>query len=88
MARLATNRWQAHEDAEALLSLGRALTDEEIEQVLTDWNPAARHNIGVTGAFFTPMDLAHDVVALAVLGTGGRYLDLCAGTGRLTWWLH
>lgn len=77
--------WQAHEGAEALLRLERALTDDEVERVLADWNPQARHNAGAAGAYFTPPQLAHDLAALAHISEGGRYLDLCAGIGRLTW---
>ena len=88
MAALNRNAWKAHEEAEALLSLDRTLTDDEIEQVLRDWTPAARHNIGATGTFFTPPQLAHDLAILSNLGDGGRYLDLCAGSGRLTWALR
>ena len=85
MSRLNKGAWKTHEEAEALLSLDRALSDDEIEQVLRDWKPAARHNIGATGTFFTPLQLAHDLAIFAHLSEGGRYLDLCAGSGRLTW---
>lgn len=86
MARLNKQLWKKHDDAEALLSLDRPLTDDEVQQVLTDWHPEARTNVGVAGAFFTPLALALDVTMLATYN-GGRphYLDLCAGIGRLTW---
>lgn len=85
MARLNKQLWKKHEDAEALLSLSRPLTTDEVEQVLTDWHPEARTNVGVAGAFFTPLALARDVAMLVAYGhTRPRYLDLSARHGRLT----
>ena len=88
MARLSKADWALHDEAEALLSLGRPLTDGEVEKVLRQWNPSARHNVGAAGAFFTPMELARDLAHFVRLHDGGRYIDLCAGIGRLTWPLH
>lgn len=85
MARLSKQAWKRHDDAEALLSLSRALTYDEVYQVMEDWHPEARNNVGVAGAFFTPLALAYDAMLLKQYGGERRhYLDLCAGIGRLS----
>ena len=84
MPRLSKAAWKRHEDAEAILSLDRRLTDDEIEQVLRDWNPAATNNVGAAGAFFTPIDMAWNVAVFNHLDYNGtEYLDLCAGIGSM-----
>jgi predicted RNA methylase len=90
MAKLSKQDSKRHDEAEALVvaSKTRLLTFIEREFVVENWNPAARHNVTRHSVFFTPMDMAS---ALAI-ETGHleaprklRLLDLCAGTGRLSW---
>lgn len=86
MARLSKQEWKRHDDAEALLSLSRALTSDEVAQVMSGWHPEARTNVGVAGAFFTPLALALDLTMFVQYGGERRhYLDLCAGIGRLSY---
>jgi predicted RNA methylase len=72
-----------HEDAEALLRQDKLRLDER-QFVMEHWNPAACHNIGVNGVFFTPLDMARDAVMFGQ-SDNTRVLDACAGIGRLAW---
>ncbi len=60
----------------------KPLTIDEKIYVLKNWNPQASHNVGKTGTFFTPYDLARDL-AIEVIGIG-TIVDVCAGIGALS----
>lgn len=73
---------KAHDDALALLSMTRALTHDEREFVFRNYNPMATNNVGKAAIFFTPFDLASDMM-LYLDGIKGRLLDAFAGIGVL-----
>lgn len=60
----------------------KPLTIDEKIYVLQNWNPQASHNVGKTGTFFTPYDLARDL-SIEVVGIG-TIVDACAGIGALS----
>lgn len=80
MAKLSKVERRNHERAEEILSQDK-LSFEDAEFVYKNWHEGATNNNGAAGAFFTPFDMAFDF-ALEV--GGGRVIDLCAGTGVLT----
>ena len=82
MAKLTKSERKAHAEAEALLQNDH-LSIEEREIVFKQWHPANSFDVGATGAFFTPFDLAGEFRIDA--GTG-RIIDLCAGIGMLGHW--
>tara|TARA_R100000365_G_C2747870_1_gene78283 strand:+ start:4255 stop:5082 length:828 start_codon:yes stop_codon:yes gene_type:complete len=84
MAKLTRAQRKAHAAAEAILTKDR-LTEDEREFVFQNWHEGANHINGVAGAFFTPWDLAAD---FALDGGSGRIIDLCAGIGILSYFLH
>lgn len=86
MIRVSKQDVAKHAKAEAVLKSGSALTPEEVEFVYENWNAATLYDIAGLGAFFTPKELALDVV-LPFVGSDGVHtvVDLCAGMGRLTW---
>jgi type I restriction-modification system DNA methylase subunit len=58
------------------------LSEDEVEFVYRNWHEGAEHNNSLSGAFFTPFDMAMDFA----LDVGGkRIIDLCAGIGMLTY---
>jgi hypothetical protein len=90
MAKISKIDTKRHDEAEALVeaSKSRRLTFTEREFVISNWNPAARHNVGKHSVFFTPMDMADALsIETGVLEAKRkmRVLDLCAGIGRLSW---
>lgn len=80
MAKLTKAQAKSHSEACALIDLERPLTGDEKEFVARNWNEAANHVNTLSGAHFTPIDMALDF-SLDVWG--GRVLDLCAGIGLL-----
>jgi predicted RNA methylase len=80
MAKLTKAQAKAHAQAVALLAKD-ALTEDDKEFVLRNWNEGANHVNGEAGAFFTPFDMAFD---FAIDAGGGRIIDLCAGIGMLS----
>ena len=80
MAKLSKLQRARHDEAEDLLKLDK-LKDDQIDFVLTHWNPAATNEIGGIGAFFTPPDFASD---FRIETHGDRIVDLCAGIGTLS----
>lgn len=82
MAKLTKQESKLHQQAEALLSKDILSIDDK-EFILTHWHPAAAFDVGASGAFFTPFELAKDFRIDA--GTG-RIIDLCAGIGSLAYW--
>jgi hypothetical protein len=59
------------------------LTDDEKLFVLEHFQEGATNINSVAGAFFTPQGLASDAM-IECQGIGGKFIDLCAGIGRLT----
>lgn len=83
MAKLTKEQTKQHEEAEALLSLDRALTDEEKAFVYDNFWESARWVNSKSSAFFTPLGLARTLVSYAAPRDGKRILDLCGGIGVL-----
>jgi len=71
-----------HDEAMALLNLERKLTEDEIEKVFRQYNPAAEHNVGKAAIFFTPWDVAYEFACAAE--NDSKVIDLCAGIGILS----
>lgn len=80
MSKLTKAQAKAHQQAQALIDNGRALTDDEKEFIARNWNEAATEINTILGAHFTPFDLALD---FAWDCHGPKLLDLCAGIGVL-----
>lgn len=85
MAKLTKEQSRRHTEAVVLLQKN-VLTDDERIFVLENWREDANHNTSAAGAFFTPSGLAGDFAMDA--GGGRRVIDLCAGIGGLSFWLH
>jgi len=83
MARISKAVTKLHNEAVELVNADRALTLDERELVLEQWNPMAEHNVGWNAAFFTPSTIARDVQIMSMDKKSMRILDLCAGIGRL-----
>jgi SAM-dependent methyltransferase len=86
MAKLTRAQAKAHAEAENLLLKDR-LSDDEREFVLEHWHEGANHVNGASGAFFTPTGLAADL-SIDAAGSGCRVIDLCAGIGALSFYVH
>lgn len=82
MAKISKEASKMHDQAVALIENGRQLVHAEKLFILEHWNPQASHNVGKTGTFFTPLDLACDF-ATEVVGVG-ILVDACAGIGALS----
>lgn len=80
MAKLTKPQAKAHQQACDLLSKD-TLTEDEKFFVLENWQESASHINTISGAFFTPFDLARD---FAIETFPGRVIDLCAGIGMLS----
>lgn len=72
-----------HDEALAVLSLTRALTQDDIEFVYENYNPMAEHNVGKGGIFFTPLEMAREFCIYA--HGDGDVIDLAAGIGVLSY---
>lgn len=83
MAKLTKAQAKAHAEAARILAQD-TLTHDERWFVYENWQESAQHINSIAGAFFTPTGLARD---LSVEVSGKRILDLCAGTGVLSY-LH
>lgn len=83
MARISKVESKLHTEAEALLGLERALTQDEVELVYRNWTPMAASNVTKNAAFFTPADLARGMMLYCA--DEGDVLDLAAGIGMLSW---
>ncbi|WP_245489966.1 methyltransferase, partial [Mesorhizobium sp. M1A.F.Ca.IN.020.03.2.1] len=86
MANLTKAQRKAHAAAEALLTKER-LTEDERDFVFQNWHEGANHINGAAGAFFTPWGLAGDF-ALDAQCQGDKVIDLCAGIGVLSYFVH
>lgn len=86
MAKLTKAQRKAHAEAEAILTKDR-LSEDEKDFVFQNWHEGANHISGAAGAFFTPWGLAADF-SIDAGGAGGRVIDLCAGIGILSYFLH
>ncbi len=84
MAKLTKAQRKAHAEAEAILTKDR-LTEDERDFVFQNWHEGANHINGAAGAFFTPWGLAAD---FALDAGSGRIIDLCAGIGILSYFVH
>ena len=76
---------QAKAHAEVLEILEKeVLSDYEKLFCLENFQEGATNINSVAGAFFTPYGLASDAM-IECTGTSGKFIDLCAGIGRLTY---
>jgi len=80
MARLSKAQIKAHNEACGLLTK-EALSLDEREFVIDNWQESALHINSAAGAFFTPLELAFHL-ALEI-GDCRRIIDVCAGIGAL-----
>ena len=81
MGKLSREDQVRHSQAEEILTK-TALTHDEKEFVLDNYQPGGRHMNAMAGAFFTPRDLARDMM----IEVGGlNVVDLCAGIGSLAY---
>ncbi len=80
MAKLTKAQSKNHRAAQALLDKAELTLDEKIF-VYENWHEGAEHDNSRSGAFFTPLEFANDF-KLEVHGR--KILDLCAGTGILS----
>ena len=62
---------------------GTTFTDDFIDQVYEEFNPAIVDNLSENGVYFTPPDLAFDAMLFAP--RRGHILDLCSGIGMLSY---
>jgi hypothetical protein len=62
---------------------GERLSDEEEEMIVNGYREDASFVTSLSGAFFTPPELARDFRLM--IPHGARVLDLCAGIGTLSW---
>lgn len=87
MGKITKEQSKLHDQANDLIHSDKPLSFEEKEFVLENWTPLAENNVGKGAIFFTPMALARDLVEMGWPNTGEtrRVVDLCAGTGRITW---
>jgi len=84
MSKLTKPQIAAHKQACELLRQD-VLSEDDRWFVLENWQESATHINSAAGAFFTPLGLARDF-RLEVHGR--RILDLCAGIGTLSFFLH
>lgn len=83
MGKLSKAEQAAHTKAEDLIfGTDRALTFDEKVFCYENWNEAADVNIRELGAFHTPLEMAWDFNIST--GTYGTFVDLCAGSGILS----
>ncbi|WP_298966593.1 methyltransferase [uncultured Roseibium sp.] len=86
MAKLTKAQRKAHAEAEAILTKDR-LSEDEQDFVFQNWHEGANHISGASGAFFTPWGLAADF-SIDAASAGAKVIDLCAGIGILSYFLH
>lgn len=87
MARISKAQAANHKRAEDLIHSDRPLHEDECLFVLENWREDARHINGISGAFFTPPELAQSFAATTVGCGDASIVDLCAGIGALAWHL-
>lgn len=78
--KLSKHQIKLHQQSEALLQK-ETLTHDDKLFVMENWFPAYNNQIGASGAFFTPPELARD---FTIEIAGNRIIDLCAGIGNLS----
>lgn len=81
MAKLTKEQNKKHLAAIELLKK-EILSEDDIEFVYKNWHEGADHNNSLSGAFFTPFDMAMD---FAFDVGGPKIIDLCAGIGMLSY---
>lgn len=84
MPKLTKQETKFHDEAEALLSLERPLTPDEVDFIYNNWREDARHLNVKTAAHFTPPDVAWELAVFASGYDRLSYVDLGAGIGILS----
>lgn len=82
MGKLTKAQQKQHKQALDLIHSDKKLTYDEKVFCYENWNEATQMDINRLGAFHTPLSLAYDLMIDA--GYGNNMLDLCAGTGILS----
>lgn len=83
MGKITRMQSKKHDEAMALVSLTRKLTQDEVEFVFENFNPMATQNVGKGAIFFTPLDLAWELAINSACD--GSVIDLAAGIGVLSY---
>ena len=83
MAKLSKTATKLHDQAEEMIDDSCELTFDQRKFIVCNWSPLAVHNVGKTGSFFTPWDIACEMM-IETLRDAKTVIDLCAGTGRLS----
>lgn len=81
MAKLTKPELAAHSAAMALINSDKALSEDDVIDVIEGYHEGAVHNNAAASAIFSSFELARHA-ALEV--SGPRILDLCAGIGTLS----
>ncbi len=84
MGRLTQLEEKAHDDALALLSLTRVLSNDEVDFVYRHYSPLATHRVAQNAIYFTPPEAAALLAIYARMEGRARIIDLAAGIGILT----
>ncbi|MFC4236015.1 hypothetical protein ACFOY8_12290 [Thalassospira xianhensis] len=87
MAKLTKQQAKLHAQACEILQQD-VLSLPEREFVLEHWREDANHVNSPAGAFMTPFELANSFAYACSMDEPGRYIDLCAGIGALSFHLH
>lgn len=83
MAKISKRKLAEHERACDLVHSDRPLSYDERLFVVQNWDPQACHNITKGSAFFTPLEIAGDMMIEACDPNRLPVLDLAAGIGIL-----
>lgn len=84
MAKLSKPQIKAHKEACELLKKD-ALSLDEREFIINNWQESATHLNSDAGAFFTPLELAWTFAVEVNCGPPWSVIDLCAGIGCLSY---
>lgn len=69
-----------------LITTGTTFTEQQIDLIYEEFNPAMIDSISENGVYFTPYGLAQDCAVMA--SASGHIVDVCAGIGMLSYRLH
>jgi predicted RNA methylase len=81
MSKLTKKEAKNHLAAMELVNNNLPLTEDEKRFILNNYDPNANHMTTISGAFFTPENVARDFAIVS--DPNGVVVDLCAGIGML-----